>query len=165
MKNILISQLPNLLPCDKGYGQLMQAGSDADLIETYFDNIDFCLAHNFPPNEQIRTISGHIEAGIMVSMKRIVSNPKRLVVLGRSDVEATFDGYSVARLYVKHDSLLIVKAKGNAFVMIDALDRANVHVTCTENARVVVNLYSQAICTGATKIIAKNAETYDLQTR
>ena len=31
--------------------------------------------------------------------------------------------------------------------------------------QVIENLYSKATCTGATKIIQKNRETYDLQTR
>lgn len=149
--------------CQNGLSQLNKAKTEQDLVNCYFSNIDFCLAKNFPGNEYLKR-SGNtlISEMVFVDCQRMFKNPEKLVLLGKCDCNVELTDYSVSRIYVKHDSKLIIKASGNAFVVVDALDNSNVQVERTENARVTVNTYSKAICTGATKIIAKNAETYDL---
>ena len=151
--------------CNRGMNQLIHAKTEQDFINCYFDNIDFCLSKDFPENDYIKKIQNPLQsAGVFVDCKRVLKNPDRLVLLGKCDFEVEFTDFAVSRVYVKHESMLIIKASGNSFVVVDALNNSNVHVTCRDKARVVVNLYSKANCTGATKIIAKNAETYDLQT-
>lgn len=159
----LADQAKLIKGCRKGLAQVKKANSDDDFMNCYFDNIDFCLAKNFPANDYIRRFQNPLApSGVFVSCKRVVKNPDKLVLLGKCDFEAEFTDYSVSRLYVKHDSLLIIRASGNAFVMVDALDNSFVQVTCLDNAKVIVNLYSKALCTGATKKVQKNMETYEL---
>lgn len=50
--------------------------------------------------------------------------------------------YAVSRLYVKHDSRVVIRARDHAFVMVDALDDAAVEVHCEGESKVVVNLYA-----------------------
>lgn len=159
----LAEQAKMIEGCRKGLAQVKKAKTSDDFVNCYFDNIDFCLAKNFPANDYIKQFQNPLApSGVFVSCKHTVKNPNKLVLLGKCNFEAEFTDYSVSRLYVKHDSFLIIKASGNAFVMVDALDESFVQVTCRDNARVIVNLYSKALCTGATKIVQKNMETYDL---
>lgn len=159
----LLKQLPDLLPCGEGLNQLITAKTDAELIDTYIDRIDFCLTNDFPGADFMKGIQPQLaEKGIFIDRKRVVLNPEKLVLLGRCDFEATFDGYSVSRIYANHSTSLFITAKDNSVVVVDALNDSKVFVKTHGNARVHVNLYSKAECTGATKIVAKNKETYEL---
>ena len=162
-KDYLIHESTALKGCSDGQMQLKNAITANELVKTFYDRIDFCLANNFPSNEFLVANSELIkECGIVVDQKQLLSNPDKLVLLGSCDVEVIFTEYIVSRIYVKHSSLITIKASGNAFVMVDALDQSRVIAECTENARVVVNLYSNATSIGATKTIHKNRETYEL---
>lgn len=151
--------------CEKGLDELNLVRSEGEMVDTFYHTIDFCLANNFPDLEFIKGISIAEERGLIVSKKLIVENKKQLVLFGKCDIEAIYDKFAVGRIYVKGESQLIVKAKCNSFLVIDALDNSTVHVTCSDDAKVAVYLYGNAKCTGATKIINTGKETYDLQAR
>ena len=120
------------------------------------------MAKNWPDIEFIKQVPGIIEAGIFPDRRLTRQNADKLVVLGKSDVELEYNGYAVGRVYVKHDSIVYIKASGNARVLVDALDNSQVHVRTSGNASVIVNLYARATSEGHTKAIAKNKQTYDL---
>ena len=165
-KKELIKQAERLKGCNPGLQQLKECKSVDELINCFYDRIDFCLAHNFPSREYVKK---HYQAeaekaGIYIDRKWRFSNPNTLVLLGKSDVEIEFDEYTVSRLYVKHDTQLTIIATGNAFVVVDALDDSNVRVFLSDNARVIGNVYGNADCIGATRINKKHRDTYDLQT-
>jgi len=161
--NYLIEESKALKGCTDGRKQLKKSKTIEDLIKTFYDRIDFCLATNFPCLEYMKKYQEDLlQQGVFVDRKRVVRNPERLVLLGKCDFEVTLTDYAVSRIYAKHKAFLIVKASGNAFVVIDALDDAQVFVTATENARVIVNLYSNATTRGETKLNIKNRETYEL---
>lgn len=149
--------------CSDGLNQLILSGDINDRIKCFLDRIDFCLAKDFPTLDYMRKNQDALmQHSVFVDRKLVRDNPERLVLLGKCDFEVNFSGFSVSRIYAKHDAFLIVTAKDNSFVVIDALDNAKVFVKTHGGARVVVNLYSAAECTGATKIVPKNKETYEL---
>lgn len=149
--------------CDKGQDGLMSAASIADLVTEYWRGIDFCLAKNYPRMRVMRRFQNKFrEQQVYIGEVVKVENERKAVFLGKCYATFIADGYSVSHIYVKHDSKLNIKVSGNAYIMVDALDASDVIVECTEEAKVIVNLYSKATSTGATKTIQKNLETYEL---
>lgn len=159
----LIEESKALKGCADGRNQLIKSESIEDLIKTFYDRIDFCLATNFPSLGYMKKYHEKLlKQNVFIDRKRIVTNPEKLVLLGKCDFEVTLTDYAVSRVYAKHTAFVIIKASGNSFVVIDALDDAQIFVNVTENARVIVNLYANAKSRGATKTIQKNRETYEL---
>lgn len=153
--------------CTDGISQLSDSLSKQDMLQVFWDRIDFCLAKNFPDKEFLKeNFAGELD-GKGIYIDRDVELPEgNAVLLGDSHATLQADGYKVCRLYAKHNTNLVINASGNAFVMVDALDNARVTVNCDGDARVVVYLYSSALATsygsGLVKIIPKNRETYEL---
>ena len=56
-----------------------------------------------------------------------------------------YDGYSVSRVYARHDSHSAVNVSDNAIVTIDAFDNSYLYVAVAgTDAKVLVNLYGNA---------------------
>jgi hypothetical protein len=75
-----------------------------------------------------------------------------------------YDGYSVGRIYVADKSEVTINAAGNAYVVVDAVDFAQICVYSSDNAKVIVNAYANTMIIGteSCKYIRKNTPTYDL---
>lgn len=162
----LITEAEILNGCDGGMEQLRNAKDVNDLIQCYYDRIDYCLANNFPDNEFLLQYRDELRnAGVFIDEKASVDSRPRLVFLGQSECNLSIDKYAVSRAYVKHQSKLHVRASGSSVIMIDALDNAIIDVEESENARVIVNLYANSKCevlSGNPRIIQKNRFTYEL---
>ena len=106
-----------------------------------------------------------LERGIYID-ERVEIAGENAVLLGACEAECGVEKYAVSRLYVKHDSRVVIWARDHAFVMVDALDNAAVEVHCEGESKVVVNLYARATAVadgdGYAKVVHKNKETYDL---
>lgn len=163
MIEILKQEVVSLSPCAEGYSSLLQVKSNTEAFELFFKHIDFCLAKEFPDKDSLKTMSGQFESGIVVDRKYVIRNPERLAVLGKSDIELQCSGFAVSRVYAKHNSVIYIHATDNAYVVVDALDNAQVFCNVSGRAKVVVNRFIGAQVSGATKIIEKNRETYELQ--
>ena len=149
--------------CKNGRIDLRKVKTESGMIDLFYKNIDFCLAKDFPDLSFIKSVAGIEKRGIFVSKKDFKKNLEKLVLLGRCDFEASYSDYAAGRVYVKSDSRLTVRASGNSFVVIDALDNAKISVEASEDAQVVVNLYAAATCSGNARIIVKGKETYELE--
>lgn len=165
MIELIKKQIIELNPCSDGLSDLMGIKTNADVFDRFWKYIDFSLAKNFPDKDMLKQMDGHLQADIVADRRLVMSNKEKLVILGKSDIELNCSGFTVSRVYVKHDSILYINASDNAYIVIDALDNAQVLCTIKGHARVVVNLYASATSTNATKAIIKNKETYDLQVR
>jgi hypothetical protein len=165
MIELIKKQIIDLNPCSDGLSDLMGMKTNSDVFDLFWKYIDFSMAKNFPDKDMLKRMNGHIEAGIIADRRLVINNKEKLVILGKSDIELNCSGFIVSRVYVKHDSVLYINASDNAYIVVDALDNAQVMCTIKGQARVVVNLYASATSTNATKTIIKNKETYDLQVR
>lgn len=163
--NKLINGASGLRMCSNGQNNLMDAKGKSDMVTAFWRGIDFCLAHNYPDLVTLKHFflpelrAQHVYIDESVSLV----NEKRAAFLGDCQVEFVANEYAVSRLYVKHNSLLTIKASGHAYVMVDALDNAHVAVEISDTAKVIVNLYSKAGVSGeGAKVVHKNRETYEL---
>ena len=75
------------------------------------------------------------------------------------------DGYNVAEIFVKHDSILDLTASGNAFVMVDVFDETILEIHAHDRAKVCVNRYggeirSECADEAQIKVREKHKKTY-----
>lgn len=161
----LITEAKAFNGCEDGVNQLRSCETVDDLIKCYFDRIDYCLANNFPAvdflmqhRDELRKKCVFIDDAMICATEECGT----WVFLGNCTCTISFEAFSVNRIYVKHSSKINIEASGNSIVMVDALDNSDVVVDAKDSSKVVVNLYSKATCAGATMIIRKNKETYDL---
>jgi hypothetical protein len=153
--------------CEDGMAQLGEAMDKEEMLQCFIDRVDFCLAKDFPTKEFLKEHFGEV-----LHKKRIYADERveirggNAILLGSCEAVCDLEGYAVSRLYVKHDTRMEIRARDNAFVMVDVLDDAEVEVHCKDEAKVVVNLYARAKATregnGYIKIVHKHKETYDL---
>lgn len=146
----------------------MKSLEDKDaLLEMYVKGIDFCLANDFPTNDYIRdNFAGKMESyGVHLDESLNLSNNRRIIALGRCLGRIETNMYNVSEFFLKHDSDLLVIAKGHSFVMIDMFDNSKLHVIASADAKVCVNHYGGDLKTESCedaiiKVIEKNQKTY-----
>lgn len=148
-------------------GKLRSGVSMEDLIKLYIKGIDFCISEDYPTLDFIRSnFKGKCEPyGAFVDDE--ISERKNApdtVLNGFCKAMLEYDGYSVSRAFIRHDSQVAINASDYAMVTIDAFDNANLVVaTAGQDAQVFVNLYgnAQAECIGAgIQVKRLNKKTY-----
>lgn len=158
----------NLGACKTIHSRLLNAKTKKDLIEIYSDEIDFCMAKDFPKKEFIKEhFKGSIEEhNIYVDFYATLLNPEKMIVLGKSEGQILFDGYATGRIFATHNADLIVRVKDNSFVMIDMYGDANMTISATEDAKVCINRYGNSKIDAVTrgkaviKVIDKEKKPY-----
>lgn len=157
----LMTQAKAINGCKEGLNQLLESKNVDDLIQCFFDRIDYCLSKNFP---SLKYLKHHREdlriAGVYIDEDIKLHNESKVVLLGECYAQFTLTGWATSRVYVKGKSKLHIYAKDNVVTIVDALDDSEIIVEESENSRVIVNLYGNAKCTGAAEIIQKNKVTY-----
>ena len=117
--------------CDKGYGE-WEDDSDVDiLLEKYIDGIDFTITNDYPPLDFIRKnfkkedLHRH-NIYIDEEVNLVESNSGVWVLLGKCTGRITFDGWAVANVYVRHESVVRVDAEDLSRVFVNVCDKAEV---------------------------------------
>lgn len=133
--------------CKEWFETMKDLTDKKALIEMYIKGIDFCLANDYPSNDYIsQHFKGEMEAfGVHLDELIFKTNPRTTVALGSCSGSLKFDEFTVAEVFIKHQSDLTLKAKGNSFVMVDIFDDARVHIHATDNSKICVNHYSGSV--------------------
>ncbi len=133
-----------------------------NLVQLYVKGIDFCISEDFPTLEFMRdNFKGKCEEfGIFIDdeISDLVDSPD-VVLNGHCKAMLRYSGYTVARIFVRHNSEAAVNVANNAIVTIDAFDDTNLVIaTAGSDAQVFVNLYgnAQAHCIGHGIILKKH---------
>lgn len=153
--------------CQEWYNRLKNMDDKDAMLDMYLQGIDFCISNDYPTNEFIRAnFKGSMEhKGIFLDDAIDVSNIPKCVCLGATTGCITVDDFSVCEIYAKHNSHIDVKAKGNAFVVIDIFDDSIVNVVASDRAKVCVNHYGGSVSEQSAddamiRIRNKNKKTY-----
>lgn len=131
--------------CRLWQGKLRAGLSTEELAKLYIKGIDFCISEDYPTLDFIREhFKGKCEPyGVYVDDEiPQTSNKPDMVLNGACKAMLEYDGFSVSRLYVRHDSEVAVVISENAIVSIDLFDNAKIHISVIGNeARVNINAY------------------------
>ena len=138
-----------------------------ELAEMYIKGIDFCISENFPTIDFLEeNFKGKCEEyGVFVNDQNVVcSNFSDIVLNGDCRAVLDYSGYTVSRLFARHNTKATINVFNNAIVTIDAFDKSELVVAVSgENAQVLVNLYgdAQVECIGVgIKVRYMNKQTY-----
>lgn len=120
------------------------------LVDKYKRGLDFCIEHNYPSNELIKTMFDRdalIENHIYVDENLDVSNCKSdiYVIQGDSDVSITFGDYCVATIFVRHSSKVSIVCKDHARVFVRLYDMCSAHVYQHNESKVFVKRHSDDV--------------------
>lgn len=121
--------------------------STEELVKLYIKGIDFCISENYPTLDFLReNFKGKSEPfGVFIDDELPpMKNEPDVVLNGACKAMLEYDGYSVSRLYVRHDSEVAVNVSDHANVSIDLFDHAKLHIAVVGNdAKVLINVYGK----------------------
>lgn len=132
--------------CKPGLKKILESKSEAELLDLYKKNIDFCLSENFPSSEQFEKVDsllleGH---GIFLDGDALLRDRDFIVLLGSCFAGIEYTGYNVGQLFIKHDSAADVSVKDKAYVVIDCFDDSELKIEALADSKVLINVYGNA---------------------
>ena len=142
--NQLKSQAEMLGACEKGLDNIEKL-NDYELINRYIHFIDFAIAKNFPSNKFIKdnfdkALLEHNNIFVDAAIEK--RNARQVVVVqGKSSGLLSYDGYTTADLYIRHDSSITIDCSRMSKVFISVYDNAKVKVFQRDGASVYVYVH------------------------
>lgn len=131
--------------CRQWQRKLHSGLSIEELAQLYIKGIDFCISEDYPTLDFLREhFKGKCEPfGVYVDDDiPQTKNKPDMVLNGACRAMLEYDGYSVSRLYVRHDSEVAITASDHAMLTIDLFDRAKIHISVVgDDTRVIINAY------------------------
>ena len=153
--------------CDKWKRKFKENMDIPELVKMYIKGIDFCISNDYPTLEYLRSeIKGKCETyGVFIDDIVQSSNIEDIVLNGNCKAELDYFGYSVCRIYARHNSEVNIKASENAYLTIDAFDNTILNIEASEKCKVFITQYGKAkvnINSGIENVSLKkiNKETY-----
>lgn len=144
----LITQCSANAACAKGMRDLKQDLSTQELSALFFKYSDFCIKNNTPTLDLLRSWRGSSEAfGFFVDdeIQEPIINATPVALNGACKMFLDYDGFTVSRVYIRHNSKAAISVSDNAILDVDLFDDAHLVIsTAGDNARVTVNLYNNA---------------------
>lgn len=158
---MLMAQCSAHAACAKGMRDLRKDLSTQDIMKLFFKYSDFCFAYDTPSLDLIRRWKGSCEEyGVFVDEEVDAKNTNEIMLNGQCKGTLEYDGYAVARVYLRHGSKAALNATDHAYVTVDVMDNSYLVVAVAGNdAQVIVNKYgdAQVECIGTgIKVINKN---------
>ena len=128
--------------CEEWYNYILNAPTKDRLLALYFGGFDFVQEHSFP-SEPLRREFDDIRRRFNVYEGEAfrVTNARRLVAYTEAEGSAIYNGFAVAQLWARRGSKINVHASGDSYVTVDVAEGAEVNITATENARLIVYLH------------------------
>ncbi|REC56964.1 hypothetical protein DRF62_02060 [Chryseobacterium piscium] len=140
----------------KDYQEKMKNDSSLEnLCQMYFEGDDWSMKNDFPDIETLRAFKGKSDIyGLHTDYIGSNKSEFEAAYFGESKIELSYNSYSVSKLILRHDTKAKIKASGNAILIINILDNAEVEIECMEKASVTVFQYdsNQVKSTGNVKV-------------
>ena len=152
--------------CENWQGKLTNNSSVKRLSEMYIRGIDFCISENYPTLEFMRdNFKGKCEPyGIFIDDENVsLANKESVVLNGRCEAELEYDGYSVSKIYIRHNSEAIIDVREHALVTVDVFDDSCTKIHSSDISTVLVYVYGSAkvyYSGKGVKISYKNKNSY-----
>lgn len=146
--------------------KIRESNSIEGLVKLFIKGIDFCVINDYPTLDFMRdNFRGKSEPyGAHVDDEVDEANLPHCVLNGQCKAFLRYDGYSVSRVYARHDTQAAVNVADHAFVTVDAFDHSHLAIAVAGNdAKVLVNVYgdAQVECIGSGIQVKRiNKKTY-----
>lgn len=141
--------------CKPWQEKMKNDSSLESLCQMYFEGDDWSMENDFPDIETLRAFKGKSDIyGLHTDYIGSNKSEFEAAYFGESKIELSYNSYSVSKLILRHDTKAKIKASGNAILIINILDNAEVEIECMEKASVTVFQYDskQVKSTGNVKV-------------
>lgn len=133
--------------CRQWRMKLQQGMSVEALASLYIKGIDFCISEDYPTLDFLRKhFKGSCEPyGVFVDDEVKERNAPDVVLNGDCKAILEYDGFTVSRIFARHNSQGAVNVSDHAIVTVDSFDNSYLAIaTAGGNAQVIVNIYGNA---------------------
>lgn len=128
--------------CSQWNAEWDNNASDDEVAEMFIRGIEFCIDKNWPSVETIKAYRDMMRRhGIYADDVVSLTNPKIAVLNGSSNANIEYEWMDSGEIYVRHKSVLYLKAKGLSRVFVNLYDNTELYVECEDEARVFVYQY------------------------
>ncbi len=137
--------------CQQWTDNWSDGASRDEMLQMFVDGIDFCIQHNWPSVEEMkRHFPGVMQKhGVFADERVMVRDAPMTVLNGECDCSASFGNNSIGDIYVRHRSVLRVRATDGARVFVTVLDNASVEAWADDGAKIFVYRYGGGRVDGA----------------
>ena len=118
------------------------------MASQFYRGIDFYLKNRFIPKDYFKNAFGLDylrKKGCIVDDIYSLTNPENCILIGNSQSTVRVNAENASNIYVIDDSKLKVIARNRSFVIVHALDNAQIEAWQYDNARVVIIRHSEDI--------------------
>lgn len=115
------------------------------MANQFYLGLDFYLKTRFMSKEFIKQsfdLDYRRKNGVLVDDKYSLINPKNSILIGDSDGTIRVNGTSSSNIYVTDNSKLKIIGRNRSFVIVHALDNAQIYAEQYDKARLVVIKHS-----------------------
>lgn len=118
------------------------------LCNMFKEGIHFCIEKNYPDIDfMVRKFRGKTEQyGVYISeMFSIYAEHLVYVMNGDCMGKIVNNGFTVTKIYVRHNSVLNISARDNSITYIDMHNDTELNLSISDKAKVIVNKYGGVI--------------------
>lgn len=131
--------------CKEWQGQWNKEWTEDKMIAMYKKGIDFCLANDYPSNGFIKanfTQEALRKGGVLIDERYSVNNRRTVVIKGKSEIKARYNGFCIGSVYVTDNSTLALTARNNSHVIVHVLGKAAITAEQYGSARLLIIRHS-----------------------
>lgn len=128
--------------CKPWQEKMKNDSSLKNLCQMYFDGDDWSMENNFPDLNILREFKGKSDVfGLHTDFIGNNKNEFQSAYFGDSNVQLHYNGYSVGKLILRHNTKAKIQASDKARLFINLLDNAEVEIDAKDNSAVTVFCY------------------------
>ena len=150
--------------CLQWQEEWQEEASNQSLIDKYFEGLDFPTKHHWPSNSFIKeNFEKELlwQNNIFVDDTRSVLNPKKMVVLGTSNIKIRVNAHNRSVIYIRDNSKVEMIVKNDAFAIVHLFEQANVSIETLDKPNVLVLKHSNdAKCSSSRNVKIKEDFDY-----
>lgn len=142
----LRTQAVNLGLCRQWQNDWKEDWSKKELVEKYFEGIDFCIMHGYPSRDFIKRYFDRDmlrRSGVYVDDRYSNMNQRNVAGMGSSQLTLRYSGLKSGRMWIMDDTCLHLITHNFAFVLVHVFDRAQVKVENHDKSRVAIIVHSE----------------------
>jgi hypothetical protein len=145
---VLKKQAVELGLCEDWQREWKRDTSKQELIDKYFNGLDFPMRHHWPSNNYIKDNFGQEllrRNNILVDDKYSLLNPQEAVILGNAEAAVRVNGHNHSVIYIRDNSAVKLYVKNTAFVIVHLFETAHVEAQIFDSPNVLILKHSKDV--------------------
>ena len=115
--------------------------SEQELINLFFEGIDFCISNRWPSAKFIKenfSVDTLRQNNVLVDDKWSLINPVYAALIGNSECTIRYNGRVSGRVYVMEGVSVKILANNRSFVMVHSFGKTNIECKASDSATIKI---------------------------